>query len=224
MGTSQDNEALAATADPVPERLLDVAERLFADRGFDGTSIRDLATAAGCNIASVNYYFGSKERLYEEVFRRHLLPMRDMRIASINRVMADSKGNPKLEDLLRAFANAFVEPLTDQGRAARFMKLMGREIVNSHLPVDVFVKDVVIPTMTAMQAALLKVCPGLDPAKVPMLVYSIVGQLLHAVHTRPILEKAKTTEMPKFPLAEVIDHIVEFSAIGIRAYATEEAK
>jgi len=102
MDMPQDSTTVATTADPVPERLLDVAEHLFADRGFDGTSIRELATAAGCNIASVNYYFGSKQKLYEEVFRRHLIPMRDGRIGSISKVMAQSSGKPELEDLLRA--------------------------------------------------------------------------------------------------------------------------
>jgi len=222
MDMPQDSTTVATTADPVPERLLDVAEHLFADRGFDGTSIRELATAAGCNIASVNYYFGSKQKLYEEVFRRHLIPMRDGRIGSISKVMAQSSGKPELEDLLRAFAFAFVEPLTDESRAARFMKLMGREMVDSHLPAEVFAEDVVIPTVTAMRTALLKACPGLDPARVPLLVYSVMGQLMHAVHTRPILEKVNSRHIPTFSLPAIIDHVVEFSAIGIRAFAGEK--
>ena len=46
----------------VQERLLNAAEELFCDKGFEGTSIRDIAASADCNIASVNYYFGGKQK------------------------------------------------------------------------------------------------------------------------------------------------------------------
>lgn len=54
------------------ERLLDAAEKLFCQRGFEGTSVREITAEAGCNVAAVNYYFGSKEKLYEEMFHRRL--------------------------------------------------------------------------------------------------------------------------------------------------------
>jgi len=66
---------------------------------------------------------------------------------------------------------------------------------------------------------LLKACPGLDESRAVLVVYSVVGQLLHAVHIRPMLEQACDAEMPKYELSRIIDHIVAFSAAGIRAYA-----
>jgi AcrR family transcriptional regulator len=54
------------------DRILGAAEELFAQRGFEGASLRQLTTAAGVNLAAVNYHFGSKEKLVEEVFRRRL--------------------------------------------------------------------------------------------------------------------------------------------------------
>ncbi len=47
------------------EHILSVAERLFGEKGFDGTSVRDIAQAAGVNLAMISYYFGSKEKLLE---------------------------------------------------------------------------------------------------------------------------------------------------------------
>jgi len=79
MSTS-DNPTVAGSDKPVQERLLDAAEELFCEHGFEGTSVRDIAAAAGCNIASVNYYFGGKEKLYLEVWRRHFNLMRQARI------------------------------------------------------------------------------------------------------------------------------------------------
>jgi len=221
---SQKRKTVEGNTGPVRERLLDVAEELFSEHGFEGTSIRDLASAAGCNIASVNYYFGGKEKLYEGVFRRHLIPMTDIRIASIDKVMTQSNGKPELDVLLRAFAHAFIEPLTDEAKASRFMKLMIREMIDNHLPSDLFVKDVVMPTMSTMQTGLVKACPGLDEAKVPLIVHSVIGQLVQAVHNERMLEQAKDAEIPKFDLTKMIDHIVKFSAAGIRAYAREKSE
>lgn len=49
-------------------QIIDAAEILFASRGFEGTSVRDIAEAAGINIAMISYYFGSKEKLMEALF------------------------------------------------------------------------------------------------------------------------------------------------------------
>jgi len=219
MAVSQEKKTVEGDAEPVRERLLYTAERLFSEHGFEATSVRDLASAAGCNIASVNYYFGGKEKLYEEVFRRHLIPMTDTRVASIDKVMTESNGSPQLEVLLKAFADAFIEPLADEAKASRFMKLMVREMIDSHLPSDLFVKDVIIPTLSAMQTGLVRACPGLDESKVPLIVHSIVGQLVQAVQSERMLGQTEDAGFLRLPLAVVVDHIVKFSAAGIRAYA-----
>lgn len=49
-------------------QILETVEKLFADKGFDGTSVRDIADAAGINVAMISYYFGSKEKLLEALF------------------------------------------------------------------------------------------------------------------------------------------------------------
>jgi len=222
MAVSHNNTTKGGSDRPVQERLLDAAEELFCEHGFEGASIRDIAASAGCNIASVNYYFGGKEKLYIEVWRRHLRLMRDARIASIDKIMSQSQAPPRLEDLLTSFANAFVEPMADENRSRRLMKLMAREMIDQRLPGNMFVEEIVTPTMTAMQQALMKVCPGLDESKVPLVVSSIAGQLVHVIHIKAMFEQLDSAEMPKFDLTEAVNHIVKFSAAGIRAYAEEK--
>src|SRR5436309_2278461 len=90
------------TRSQVCDRLLDVAERLFAERGFRATSVRDITAEASCNVAAVNYYFGGKDNLYREMFRRRLGALRDQRIASIERGLTEV-APASLEGLLRAF-------------------------------------------------------------------------------------------------------------------------
>ena len=216
---SQDSKNNAGSVKNVKDRLLDAAERLFCERGFKGTSIRDIAASAGCNIASVNYYFGSKEKLYEEVWRRHLIPMRDARISSIDKVMSQTGVRPDLEDLLRSFADTFVGSMVDASKASRLSKLMAREYIDGHLPTNMFMNEVMAPTITAMHSALMKTCPDLDESKILPVVFSVIGQLVHLVHVKTLLEQGgDDLSLPIFDSDEVIDHIVKFSAAGIRAY------
>jgi len=220
---SQNNKINKDPKKSVQDRLLDAAEELFCEHGFEGTSIRDIAASADCNIAAVNYYFGGKEKLYIEVWRRHLIPIRDLRIASINKVMAQNKGQPQLEELLRSFADTFVDPLVDANRTSRLGKLMAREYIDGHLSANMFVDEVITPTMTAMRKALVKTNPDLDESKVPLVVFSVVGQLLHLVHVKAMLEQVgDDSHLPIFDSTEVINHIIKFSLAGIRAYTKGE--
>lgn len=220
MVISERKRVAGNTEKSVQDRLLDTAEELFCKKGFAGTSVRDIAASAGCNVASVNYYFGGKEKLYEEVWRRHLIPMRDARIAVIEEVLSRGEGRYTLEDILRSFVETFVGPLVEAGKASRLSRLWAREFMERHLPVSMFTNEVILPTMTVMRTALVRICPGLDDSTIPLLTFSLVGQLVHVVHVRAIFEQGgDDLDLPVFDLSKAINHIVNFSAAGIRAYA-----
>ena len=224
MAISHDKDTDSDSGRPVQDRLLDAAEELFCEHGFDGASVRDIAAAAHCNIASVNYYFGGKDKLYLEVWRRHLGAMRDTRVASIKKVMSQEGGEPTLEDLLTSYANAFVEPLVNKHTGCRFIRLMAREMVDKHLPQNVFVEEMIIPVMTALQRALMRICPRLDELKARLAILSVVGQLVHTICAETMLEQSNHPGVPEFELSEMIRHIVKFSAAGIRACAEEKTE
>src|SRR5258705_12717488 len=73
-------------------RILDAAEELFMQHGFEATSMRQLTAQAGANLASVNYHFGSKDALIEAVFRRRLDAMNASRIAEPDRMEEENAG------------------------------------------------------------------------------------------------------------------------------------
>ena len=79
------------TTNNAKNRLLGAAETVFAEKGFDAASIRDITAQAKCNVAAVNYHFGTKENLYNELFHRRLTEMREIRLKCIETVMADRK-------------------------------------------------------------------------------------------------------------------------------------
>src|SRR5512134_142774 len=72
--------ALDQTSADTKTRILDAAEELFMEHGFEATSLRSLTASAGVNLAAVNYHFGSKEELFQAVLTRRLDPMNLERI------------------------------------------------------------------------------------------------------------------------------------------------
>src|SRR5438128_11520727 len=72
-------------------RILDAAEELFMQHGFEGTSMRLLTAKAGVNLAAVNYHFGSKDALVEALFRRRLDPMNAARTAELDKLEASER-------------------------------------------------------------------------------------------------------------------------------------
>lgn len=91
------------TREGVRERLLDAAERLFAEQGVAATSVRDITGAAGANVAAINYYFGSREALYQEVVGRRLTPLNEERLRLLGQVIAaDGESNLQPEAVLHA--------------------------------------------------------------------------------------------------------------------------
>jgi TetR/AcrR family transcriptional regulator, regulator of cefoperazone and chloramphenicol sensitivity len=203
---------------PTRERLLDVAERLFSERGFAATSVRNITADAGCNLAAVNYHFGGKDQLYEEVFRRRLGVMREQRLGSIRRILA-ARGDAALEDLLRAFAIAFLEPLLAATDGRLCSALMSRELLEPHLPPGLFVREIITPVHEELAAALIPACPGLDREAARRCTHSLVGQLVHFMRLERWLDSAPDESADRFPLPALVDHVVGFSAAGIRAAA-----
>lgn len=207
---------------PVQGRLLDVAEELFCEHGFNDTSVRKIAAKAGCNIAAVNYYFGGKDKLYIEVWRQHLLIMRERITTSIEGVMSEDAKETHLDDLLTSFATAFLEPIKDKSKAYRLIKLMDHEMLEPHLPKNMFFEEMIIPIFNAMQNALVKIYPALDKSKVHLILFSIIGQLVHLIRVQTRFDYSDSVQFPAFNLDEAVNHIVKFSAAGVRACAGEK--
>ena len=126
--------ALANTPEPddspavtTRDRLLDVAERLFAQRGIDATSLRAITTAANANLASVNYHFGSKDELFLEVLARRIAPVNAERLRLLNIAEKQANGNPSVSAILNAFlAPALYLHARDKEDAKHVISLLGR--------------------------------------------------------------------------------------------------
>ena len=212
------NNKIKKNGDDTATRILDAAEALFAENGFDGTSARDITSTASCNVASINYYFGGKDNLYKQVCKRRLNALRDFRVNSIEDYMSKSGEDVLLEGLLLNFCHAFLAPLIEDAGGKNVMKLMIREMLYPQLPANMIFDELIMPLSTALQQALVKVCPGLDPQQALWSIFSLVGQLLHTMHIQGMLSNHTDKKFPSgFEVSAAVDHIVSFTAAGITA-------
>lgn len=90
------------------ERVLDAAEDLFSHHGFDGVSVRQVARQAGVDVALLNYYFVSKQGLYDATLGRRTLVLNGIREAALNAAIAAA---PDRRPSLEAIICAFIEPM-----------------------------------------------------------------------------------------------------------------
>jgi AcrR family transcriptional regulator len=198
-------------------RLLQAAERLFAEKGFEATSVRDITTEADCNVAAVNYHFGGKDSLYVETFRTLLGELRDRRIERISADMAAAGDGATLELFLESLANAFLEPLVGEGRGKLLLAIVSREMVDLRLPPEVFLGEFIHPLMEVALEQMGRVGPPLDPMAARLCVMSVVGQLLHVLKARAMISVHDDQRIVPDELEEHVRHVIRFSAAGIRA-------
>lgn len=112
--------------DATRQRILDTAERLFADQGFHATTLRQITREAGVNLAAVNYHHGSKDALTLAVFQRRLDQLNSDRLARLDAALGESDP-PDLERVLEAFIYpALLLGSQTDGDGGRFMRLLMR--------------------------------------------------------------------------------------------------
>ena len=90
------------------EKLMDCAEKIFAEKGYDKASVREITAAANVNLASIHYHFGSKENLLQELLNRKLEWLNQQRLIALKTLESKSKNKPlKPSQILEAFFGTF---------------------------------------------------------------------------------------------------------------------
>jgi len=109
------------------DRVIDAAEVLFAEHGYNGVSIRMIARAASSNIAAISYHFGDKAGLFRAIFERRVKPISDQRIKALEAALADAgEGAVDLEAVLHGFIAPSVRMIRGDLGAQNFRRLAGR--------------------------------------------------------------------------------------------------
>ena len=127
--------------DETRKRILDAAEQLFADRGYDGASVRDVAASAEVQLNAVGYHFGPKEALFDSVVERRAKIMTELRQSSLAEARSQANGGSiPIAELISAYITPFIQSAS-HGEAGwrNYAALMGR-LANSRLGTEIIAK------------------------------------------------------------------------------------
>lgn len=165
------------------ERILDASERLFMVHGYDGTSMRQITNAAGVNLAAVNYHFGSKESLMQEVFRRRLGWLNSERISLLNKMEAESEGKPlKPSQIVDAFFGTLLGIAADESRGGMtFLRLLGRTLTEPSEFIRAVLMHEYAEVLERYKQALFKALPDVPKAEIVWRFHFMLGATSYAI-------------------------------------------
>jgi AcrR family transcriptional regulator len=193
-------------------RILDAAEARFSEQGYAATSLRDITTLAGANLASVNYYFGSKEDLLKAVFQRLVVPVNNERLRLLDEAEAKAGHGPlDVEPVVRAFLGPAFRTATE----GQFMQLVGR----MHSETDSNFRDVFLRLFVEVAqrfgAALGRALPDLETEEVMSRLHFMIGSL---AHTQVRLRCGGKVLPPHAQEQhELLEALTRFAVAGMRA-------
>ena len=216
---------------PTRDRLLDAAEHLFAQKGFDEVSIRELAAAAGVNVAAVNYHFQGKEKLYQEVIVRRFVGQRDRTVKALSAVLEAQPGPPSLPKVIQTMVTQYLEGALAAPEGPGFLMAVSREMHGHATPHrTVLFREMIAPVFAAFSEAIIKARPHLRPDQVTWIIASIVSQVHHFIlrwikkEAMDPQDEGRAIMLSVFPvlneplplyIGQVTRHITDFSTAAV---------
>lgn len=200
------------------ERILDAAEHLFADRGYDGASIRDVASEAGLQVHSIGYHFGPKEQLFDAVVGRRAEIMTRLRreVLSASRQRAGDQTIPVC-DLIRAYVSPFIRSASHGDPGWRnYAALMGR-LANSPLGTEIIARHY-DETARDYIAELKRSLSGADPEEVVEGFSAMVAAMLGICAATGRPERLSGHAVKRTP-EDSFETLVRFHTAGFLALA-----
>ena len=165
------------------ERILDAAEVLFMEHGFDGTSMRMITGQAAVNLAAVNYHFGSKELLIQDVFRRRLTDLNKARLEALDALERQAGDAPvKPSRIVDAFFGTALRMAADvDGGGHTFMRLLGRTYTEPNEFVRKFLAEEYAECVERFLAALYRALPEVDRHEILWRFHFMMGAMSYAI-------------------------------------------
>lgn len=200
------------------DRILDAAESLFVEHGFDGTSMRMITSAANANLAAVNYHFGSKDALVQAVFRRRLTVLNEERLAVLDRLELEAGGAPlKPSRIVEAFFGTALRMAADTEHGGRtFMQLLGRTYTEPNAFVRKFLAEEYAETLERFLAALYASLPGVPRGEILWRFHFMMGATSYAIAGTDALQLFAGHFDDEDP-ARMLPRLMSFLLGGLRA-------
>ncbi len=199
-------------------KLLDAAEQLFAEKGFEAVSVRDITQLAKANVAAVNYHFGSRDGLLTLVMMRYMTPVNEERIARLETLERKSSGKTvPLEEII----DALVRPLVTQIRKSElserlFYKLMGRTFAQQGDGLPPQIEEQLRQVVQRFTRAFAKALPAVAADDLAWRIHFVVGGMIHMLTHQEILQRLTQGASGVPPMEATISRFIRFAAAGLR--------
>ncbi|MGV8059171.1 MAG: CerR family C-terminal domain-containing protein [Smithellaceae bacterium] len=198
--------------------IIEAAGEIFVEKGFYTTTVRQICTRAGVNLAAINYYFGDKKKLYMEVLHYY----QDIAFQKYPPNLGIKEGDSPRQKI-NSFVHSMIMRIFEEGNPTWFGKLLAREFIEPTGALDLLIKEVIRPYFVIL-AAIVKEILGREATKetVYLCAMSIVGQCLYFRNSPSIVGRILKKE--KFSQQEIItlaEHISHFSLSALENYMQE---
>lgn len=208
---------MTSLLDSTKDRILAAAEELFARTGVARTSLRAITALARVNLAAVNYHFGSKEGLVEEVYRRRLEPLNRARLANLERLEKRAR-KPSLEDILEAFMTPVASLAKDPAQGGpTVMRLLGQTHAEAEAPFKAWFAGEYKRVLERYHAALCRALPGMPAEDVRWRLQFLIGALTYPVAERQLVELVSGEAIDPSEVHLVVRRLLPFVVAGFRA-------
>lgn len=199
------------------EKILDVAEGLFAEYGFNDTSLRTITSKAGVNLASVNYHFGDKKTLVRAVLNRYLEAFMPEMKQSLERLNErDDYDMAEVFEALRAPLRSLSE-LRPNG-TSRFMLLIGRGYTDVQGHLRWFITNRYNDVLTLFTDSVLKANPNLTRETLFWRLHFTLGTCVFTMaSSQALAEIAENDFGNKVDAKSVVDQLIPYLAAGVAA-------
>ena len=194
--------------------LLDAAERLFAELGIAGASMRAVTRAADANLAAVHYHFGSKEGLVRAVFRRRLTPLNRERIARLDDLLATGRARD-VEAIVEAFVGPPLRMIGSEPGGRAFAQLLARAVQEPGAGSRELVLEEFREVIGRFAAALAKALPSLSREEVLWRLHFMIGSLSFTAGLGFLVERFAGAPVATGDPAPVIARLVTFLTGGL---------
>lgn len=205
------------------ERILDAGERLFMAHGYEGTSMRQITSEACVNLAAVNYHFGSKESLMQEVFRRRLDWLNEERMRVLDVLEAEANGEPvKPSAIVDAFFGTLLRMAGDENRGGMtFLRLLGRTLTEPSEFIRAFLAYEYKTVMDRYKEALFRALPEVPKAEIVWRFHFMLGATSYAIAGTDALRLVTDWQIEDEDSTDRLDRLVprlmSFLLGGLRA-------
>ena len=202
------------------KRILDAAEKLFAQQGFYATSLRMLTKEAGVNLAAVNYHFGSKEELIKAVIGRRMLPLNKMRLERLQNIKdsASTEGRPPdIKEILLAFIEPTFEFRKSGKGAQDFISMISRAFSDPRDTVRKLFLNMVEPVFQLLFELLCEALPLLPKNIVYWRLNFMIGAMAHAMSMSQMCQLIPDGLVLKVDSVSLAEQFVNFVANGLEA-------